>query len=39
MKIRVKPNSKNQEIIKINENELLVCLKQPTKNNKANIIL
>ena len=39
IKVKVKPNSKKQEIIEINENELIVFLKHPAFNNKANIEL
>ena len=39
IKVKVKPNSKKQGIIKINENEYVVYLKSKTENNKANIEL
>lgn len=39
IKVKVKPNSKKQEIIKINENELIAFLKHHAFNNKANIEL
>lgn len=39
LKIKVKPNSENQEIIKINETEYIVNLKSFPEDNKANIEL
>ncbi|MBU0957801.1 MAG: DUF167 domain-containing protein [Nanoarchaeota archaeon] len=39
IKIKVKPNSKKQEITKISETEYQISLKSPPENNKANIEL
>ena len=39
LKIKVKPNSKEQKIIKINENEYKISLKEKAEDNKANIEL
>jgi len=39
IKIKVKPRSSEQKIIKISEKEYLVYLKAPPENNKANIEL
>ena len=36
IKIKVKPNSGKQEIVKVEENEYLVCLKQKAEDNEAN---
>lgn len=37
--VKVKPNSNKEEIIKISETEYVVNLKEPAKDNKANIEL
>lgn len=37
--VKVKPNSNKEEIIKISEAEYIVSLKEPAKDNKANIEL
>lgn len=39
IEVKVKPNSKKQEIIKISENEYKISLKEKAENNKANIEL
>ncbi len=39
IKVKVKPNSKKQEIRKINEEKYEVNLKSPAEKNKANIEL
>ena len=39
LKIKVKPNSRKQEIIKISPEEYKVFLKSPPENNQANIEL
>lgn len=39
IKIKVKPNSSKQEIVKINEDEYSVYLKEKAERNKANIEL
>jgi len=39
LKIKVSPNSKKQEIVKVNDSEYKVFLKKPAENNKANIEL
>jgi len=39
IKIKVKPNSGKQEVVKVFENEYAVSLKKPAENNKANIEL
>ncbi len=37
--IKVHPNSQKQDVVKINDNEYKVELKEKAKNNKANIEL
>ena len=37
--IKVKPNSKKQEIVKIDNSKYLISLKEKPENNKANIEL
>ncbi|MBI2452079.1 DUF167 domain-containing protein [Candidatus Pacearchaeota archaeon] len=37
IRIKVKPNSNKEAIKKISENEYFIELKEPAKNNKANI--
>ena len=37
--VKVKPNSKEEKIEKISENEYAVCIKEPAEDNKANIRL
>ena len=39
IKIKVKPNSRTQEIIKIGENEYKIALKEKAEDNEANIEL
>lgn len=39
LKIKVKPNSGKQELIKISENEYKISLKERAENNKANLEL
>lgn len=39
IKVKVKPNSKEQEIVKISENEYKITLKENAEDNKANIEL
>jgi len=39
IKVKVKPNSGKQEIIKINNDEYIVSLKSSPENNKSNIEL
>lgn len=39
LKIKVKPNSDKQEIIRVSDDEYAVNLKKPAENNKANIEL
>jgi uncharacterized protein (TIGR00251 family) len=39
IKLKVKPNSIKEEIIKINEDEYMVYLKSPPKEGKANLEL
>ncbi len=39
IKVKVKPNSKENNIDKINDNEYKVSLKEPAKDNMANISL
>ena len=39
IKVKVKPGSKKQEIVKVNEKEYVVSLKSKAENNKANIEL
>jgi len=34
---KVKPNSKEEKIEKISEKEYIICVKEPAKDNKANI--
>lgn len=36
IKVKVKPNSKKQEIVKISKEEYLIYLKKPAQDNKAN---
>ena len=39
LKIKVKPNSKKQEMLKISEKEYVISLKKPAVDNKANMEL
>ena len=39
IEVKVKPNSKEQEIIKTGENEYKISLKEKAEDNKANIEL
>ena len=39
IKVKAKPNSKEQEIIKISENEYKIALREKAEDNKANIEL
>ena len=39
LKIKVKPHSGKQEVIKISDEEYVVSLKKPAEDNKANIEL
>ncbi len=39
IKIKVKPNSGKEEILKINDNEFFVYLKKPAQEGKANLEL
>ena len=39
IKVKVKPNSKAQEIIKIGENEYKIVLREKAESNRANIEL
>jgi len=39
IEVKVKPNSKKQEIEKISNNKYVVSLKKPAEDNKANIEL
>lgn len=39
LKIKVKPNSGEQELVKISDDEYVISLKKPAENNKANIEL
>ena len=39
IKIKVHPSSSKEKIIKINEEEFEIWIKEPAKKNKANIIL
>ena len=39
MKIKVKPNSGKQEIVKLDEDSYIISLKSIAENNKANIEL
>ena len=39
IKIKVKPNSGKQELVKISEDEYIINLKKPAQDNKANIEL
>lgn len=39
IKVKVKPNSKEDDIEKINDTAYIVSLKEPAKDNKANIKL
>ena len=39
IKLKVKPNSSSNKIIKTNESEYIAYIKEPPKNNKANIKL
>jgi len=39
IKAKVKPNSKEEKIEKISENEYVISVKEPAENNKANIRL
>ena len=39
IKVKVKPNSSKEEILKIKEDEYLVFLKKPAKEGKANLEL
>ena len=37
--VKVRPNSSEQKIVKVNGNELIVYLKKPANENKANLEL
>ena len=39
IKVKVKPNSGKQEVVKVDEGEYVVSLKKPAQDNKANIEL
>jgi len=39
IKVKVKPNSKIQEVIKVGDKEYKVCLKSQAKEGKANVEL
>lgn len=39
LKIKVKPNSRKQELVKISEAEYVISLKKSAEDNKANIEL
>jgi len=39
IEVKVRPNSKEQEIVKISENEYKISLKEKAEDNKANIEL
>lgn len=39
LKVKVKPNSSKEEIVRINEKEYLVYLKKPAQEGKANLEL
>jgi len=39
LKIKIRPNSGKQEIIRVSEDEYAVSLKKPAEDNKANIEL
>jgi len=39
IKVKVKPNSKAQELVKTGENEYKIALKEKAEDNKANIEL
>lgn len=36
LKVKVKPNSKEEKIERISENEYIICVKERAENNKAN---
>lgn len=37
--IKAKPNSKHEKVEKINENNFVVCVKEPPINGKANLAI